>query len=143
MDGTKMNGTVLLRKLAWKSILSFGQYEGCSLRQAYDNERDNGKAYLAWMYYHLTNISFIDEIIDELGLIRIDKPGKKPEVFREYTRTLRSEDELQRIKDYNHGMKMIRQRASFKKRAEHLSTGLSKGMRAALNQGKGVNRSNY
>jgi len=40
---------------------------------------------LIWCYYHLSNITFMDDILDELGIpkqYRIDKPGKDEAIFQ-------------------------------------------------------------
>ena len=75
---------IRLRTMTWKSVLSEGQYGGCTVRMAYDNERSEGPSYLAWLYYHCSNISFCEEILNEIDLIpelRIEKPGKNPSMF--------------------------------------------------------------
>jgi len=70
---------IRLRTMTWKSIFSSGKYQGCSVRMAYDIEEREGPSYLAWLYYHCSNISFCEEILNEIDLtpeLRIDKPGK-------------------------------------------------------------------
>jgi len=66
---------ILLRKLSSKSLLGFGKYADMTVSQVI---AINKKIYLKWCYYNLSNISFIDEILDELYIIGdyvIEKPG--------------------------------------------------------------------
>lgn len=77
---------LLLRILAWKSIRGFGQYQELSVQQVYDLKHTN---YLRWAYYNLSNISFNEEILKAIGVIkekhdnRIKKPGTNPELHEE------------------------------------------------------------
>ena len=70
----------LLRKLAWKSKLGFGQYADMTVRDISIYCR----SYLAYIYYNCDMIDFIDEIKAELQLIEIPKPGKAPERKNEW-----------------------------------------------------------
>ena len=70
---------VLLRKLAWKSVLDFGKYKGQSVQQVFNF---NHKRVLRWYYYNLSKISFIQEILRAIGIEErdeIQKPGTDPE----------------------------------------------------------------
>lgn len=70
---------VLLRKLAWKSVLDFGKYQGQSVKQVFDLHH---KRILRWYYYNLSKISFIPEILRAIGIEERDeitKPGIDPE----------------------------------------------------------------
>ncbi len=74
---------VLLRKLAWKSVLDFGKYEGQSVKQVFDL---NHKRVLRWYYYNLSKISFIPEVLRAIGISEeneIQKPGTNPEKGKE------------------------------------------------------------
>lgn len=68
----------LLRTLAWKSVMKFGKYEDLSVQQIFDLKHT---AYLRWVYYHYSNISFTEEILRSIGVVhdkydhRIKKPG--------------------------------------------------------------------
>lgn len=71
--------TVLLRTLARKSVLDFGKYEGRSIQQVIDLKNTR---MLRWYYYNCSMISFLPDILEELGITeewRIAKPGKDPE----------------------------------------------------------------
>jgi hypothetical protein len=75
---------ILLRKLTRKSVMGFGQYSEMSVGQIIDIQKSH---YLVWVYYYLSNISFCDEILDKLYIwprLRIEKPGKDPEMIKEY-----------------------------------------------------------
>lgn len=69
----------LLRTLARKSVLDFGKYEGRTVQQMLDLK--NYRA-LRWYYYNYSKISFMPDILEEIGIPdgwRIPKPGKDPE----------------------------------------------------------------
>lgn len=71
--------TVLLRTLARKSVLDFGKHEGRTVQQVLDLKHTR---LLRWYYYNCSMISFLPDILDEIGITeewRIDKPGKDPE----------------------------------------------------------------
>lgn len=71
--------TTLLRKLTLKSQLKFGKQ--------YDKTVDNllslkQNTLLGWYYFNCSSISFIDEVLNEIGIgedFRIEKPGKDEE----------------------------------------------------------------
>ena len=70
--------TILLRTLARKSVLDFGKYKDRSVQQIIDLK--NYRA-LRWYYYNYSMISFLPDILDEIGItedMRIPKPGKDP-----------------------------------------------------------------
>ena len=72
---------VILRKLTAKSIIGFGQYKGVSVQQMIDLKRT---IQLRSMYFNLSKITFIDEILDFIRIpekYRIKKPGKNREFY--------------------------------------------------------------
>lgn len=76
--------TVTLRKLAHKSVWTYGKYDGYTVKDIFGI----APVYLVWAYYNLERISFIDEILDEFAsryrsFKRIDKPGKDPDYYEE------------------------------------------------------------
>lgn len=80
---------VRLRTMTWKSVLDGGKYQHCSVRQAYDAEGEEGPQYLAWLYYQNANLSFCEEILQEIGItedLRIEKPGKDDTKMRRWRR---------------------------------------------------------
>lgn len=67
--------TVLLRKLTRKSIIDFGRYNGRSIQNMLDLYEYR---YIRWMYFCNSNLTFFDDILDEVNLpedFRIKKPG--------------------------------------------------------------------
>lgn len=69
----------LLRILTWKSVIGFGQYKYMKIKDIYDLHHTQ---YLRYIYYNIAGISFIDEILEAIGIIalpsidyRINKPG--------------------------------------------------------------------
>ena len=72
---------VILRKLTAKSIIGFGPYKGVSVQQMIDLKRT---IKLRSMYFNLSKITFIDEILDKIRIpekYRIEKPGKNREFY--------------------------------------------------------------
>ena len=81
--------TVILRKLTEKSVLDFGAHEGYRVGDLMKTRR---KGYLVWVYYHCSNITFTDEILDKLGIeTKIDKPGKNHEIHKKWKEELKKE----------------------------------------------------
>ena len=69
-----------LRTMARKSVFHFGKYKMYSVQQVLDL-----KAYkaLRYYYYYCSNISFLPDILDEIGIpekYRIAKPGTDEEM---------------------------------------------------------------
>lgn len=70
---------VTLRKLTRKSIIGFGKHSDMSVGQLIDFQKT---PYLRWVYFNMSNIDFMPEILDEIHVpdeYRIANPGKKPE----------------------------------------------------------------
>lgn len=76
---------VKLRKLALKSKLDFGVYDGVEVGEILRCK----KSYLIWLYYNRANISYVDEIMKELDIPEnfiIDKPGANPDMYEKLMR---------------------------------------------------------
>jgi len=75
--------TTLLRKLSRKSQLKFGSMADMTVQMAIDlGLRERTK--LVWYYYNSSNITYMDDILEELRIteeLRIEKPGKYSRVF--------------------------------------------------------------
>lgn len=82
----EISDAVVFRKLAPKSKLTFGKHVGLSVE---DIIRLGKKHYLRWIYYNIEGISFIDEVLQKIGIITsnndytIPKPGIDPEYGKE------------------------------------------------------------
>lgn len=73
---------VLLRKLSRKSILGFGKYKELSVQQMINL---NHTAILRWYYYNSSNITFLDDILDEIHIsekYKIKKPGVDKDMMK-------------------------------------------------------------
>ena len=71
--------TINLRTMARKSVFSEGKHKDRSVQQLLDLRHTR---YLRWVYFNLSKISFLPDILDEIGITeewRIEKPGKDPE----------------------------------------------------------------
>lgn len=86
-----------LRKLARKSIFHFGRYEGSPVGSIVDTD----EYYIAWIYYHIAGISFVDEILEQIhitGELTISKPGMSEEVYEKYRSKIFG-DQITNLKD--------------------------------------------
>src|SRR3972149_2200179 len=73
-----ISGATTLRKLTKKSKLNFGKWGQLTIENLITME----KSYLRWVYYNSSNIDFMDDVLEELGVtsaFKIQKPGKDPE----------------------------------------------------------------
>lgn len=71
---------VLLRKLSRKSVLNFGIYKDLPINNLLDL---HNYSYLRWVYFNCSNITFMDDILLEIGVSqenRITKPGKNSKI---------------------------------------------------------------
>lgn len=72
-----------LRKLARKSIFHFGRYEGTPVGSVVDTDM----TYIAFIYYHIEGISFVDDILEQCGITGdyvIKKPSVNEEVYNRW-----------------------------------------------------------
>jgi len=72
----------LLRTLTKKSKLGFGKYADIPIQQIFDYKQPT---YLRWIYYNYEGITFTDDILNEIPILkdeRINKPGKNPEMVQ-------------------------------------------------------------
>lgn len=79
-----MSDVILLRTMARKSKFDGGRHEGLSVQDLLNTER---YIQLAFTYYNYTRISYQDDILEELNItkeLRIEKPGKDMEMFKEW-----------------------------------------------------------
>ena len=116
-----------------KSILHSHKYQGCSVGMVLARE----KKHLAWLYYNITSVNFMPEILDEIGItegIRIAKPGANGRIYGLWSRgrrQLMSEDEYMHTIVHERAVSRYKARDSEKK-----STGGSKARHKAFQQNK-------
>ena len=72
-----MGQSLYLRKMAFKSVFSEGKYAGATVLHVIEMKN---QAYLRYIYYNYSNLSFTDDVLERIGIIdmQIDKPGKDP-----------------------------------------------------------------
>ena len=73
-----MSEALRLRTMARKSVFNIGKWEGYSVQQVLDLKGYNS---LRWYYYNCSMISFLPDILDEIGITdewRIQKPSVDP-----------------------------------------------------------------
>lgn len=113
-----MTDRMLLRVMARKSIFTGGKYEGLSVQMVLDLGKIWG---LVCRYYRYDTISFLPDILDEIGIteeFRIKKPGSDIHLFEKWKEMIREkEDNLTRMKLVSHNkkdrkMKLIRREIS-------------------------------
>jgi len=76
-----MSATIL-RTLTVKSKLKFGKYKDYTVEHIFGMRKQKT---LISIYFNLSNITFMDDILDELGIteeFRIDKPSKDNELYK-------------------------------------------------------------
>ena len=73
---------ILLRKLTKKSKLKFGTYKDYTVEHLFGMRKQID---LTSMYFNLSNITFMDDILEELGItseFKIVKPSKDNELYK-------------------------------------------------------------
>lgn len=71
----------MLRTLTLKSQLKFGKMADFTVEEIIQIEHED---YLRWVYYNSSNITFMPEILQQLGLTQlIQKPGINRELWEE------------------------------------------------------------
>lgn len=135
LDKIPQNAVTLLRICTKKSIVQFGKYAGCTVGDVLKID----VSYVAYLYYSVPNFSLHADIIGELSLLPIPKPGTDAEKFalwrKQYSASF-TEEERQ------HGSYLFVTRSKRRKvarlaaarRAEHYS----KAKLQALNHGHGL-----
>lgn len=94
--------------------MKFGKYKELTVQQVLDF---NHTRYLRWCYYCNSNISFTDDILEEIKIIyhgdkktydrTIEKPGKDEEAHESLNRYMSfAGDDMQRIKQWARGKKL-------------------------------------
>lgn len=76
--------TITLRKLTGKSTLNFGKYKDSTVDTLIGMKKNKN---LVSIYFKLSKITFIDNILDQLGITeeyRIEKPGTNKTLFRKF-----------------------------------------------------------
>lgn len=111
MNVIPQNAVTKLRIMTKKSRLNFGRYDGMTIGDI----MATSPKYIAFVYYNISPISFCDEILDELVIPRIDKPGTNKDMYFEYLNKLRDcyteeEQEHYRFKKYWAGKRAARAR---------------------------------
>lgn len=75
---------ILLRKLTKKSKLKFGTYKDYTVEHLFGMRKQID---LTSMYFNLSNITFMDDILEELGItseFKIVKPSKDNEMYKTF-----------------------------------------------------------
>lgn len=90
---------LILRKMSFKSTFQEGKYKDYTVQQVLDLNPFDGKTYLIWVYYNMSNLSFLDEVLEHIGITqyyRIDKPGKiqSKDLYDQYRKEITSRIEF-------------------------------------------------
>jgi len=84
-----MTMTILLRKMTRKSVFKEGRFTGYTVQKILDLDKPD---YLIWTYFNIEKLTFIDEILDKLGIIkkwRIQKPSIDKENGKKFIKLLK------------------------------------------------------
>ena len=130
-----MSDVVLLRKLTEKSTLKFGTYADVPIYNLLNLKR---YSYLRWIYYNSSNITFLNSILEEIGITKeyyINKPGKNTELGIELNDIKKSK---MPFKDKQHFKKVTRCSNIIKKISTTVTNNFkySKGSLQTKNHGK-------
>ena len=127
------NTVTTLRVLSRKSKIGFGKHHDLTVADLLIADRQ----YLIWLYYNNAMISFASDIVDELELIPIAKPGTDKAAHREY-RKRQSEKytEEERLHWRYRKSQISRSVAKSKLARVITATSFSKGELQAINHGK-------
>jgi hypothetical protein len=134
----KPSGVTLLRKMAYKSVFNFGKFDGYTVEKLLEL---NHGSYLRFVYYNLSGISFIDEILEKIGIYgedfdyRIKKPGKDPEYGKEIAE-MRSKNLSPDFKKHLNSYLKRKNGADEKRRDRDDFTKYSPGNLQRINQGR-------
>ena len=97
-----ISNALLLRTLSMKSKLEFGPVGNLLIAEVI---KVGKQSELVWNYYNLSMISFLDEVLDAIGIgleDRIEKPGKDPKKGEEVLKRLETNDLEKSLKDNKH-----------------------------------------
>jgi hypothetical protein len=122
--------SVLLRTLTRKSVLWFGKHNGLRIQQIIDMHLG---AYLRWIYYNFTGITFTEDILGELTITenrRISKPGIAPE---KHTKIMEENIKSMHIHTKSHMDKVIKIREKCKLIKTYNSVNFKKSQLQAIN----------
>ena len=77
-----------MRTLTLKSKIGFGRFADLRVGEVLNIYKK--KEYLRWIYYNMSHISFMPEILEEIDVINeINKPGKSPDLFEKDVKEFR------------------------------------------------------
>ena len=124
---------IRLRTMTEKSILHSHKYEGCSVGMVMARE----PKHLAWLYYNITSVNFMPDILDALFIterIRIPKPGSDGPLYGAWKRERRIH---MGEEDYMHTVVHEKAVCRYKARdSEKKNSGGSKARHKAFQQNK-------
>ena len=78
------NAVTKLRILTKKSKMGFGKFADMTVSDILIAKKD----YIPFVYYNIAPVSFSDDIIDELKMVRIAKPGTNKDIWYAYKKAI-------------------------------------------------------
>jgi hypothetical protein len=131
MNASKpISESVLLRILTRKSVLWFGKHNGLKIQQMIDLHLG---AYLRWIYYNFTGVTFTTDILEELTITenrRISKPGIAPE---KHFKIMEENIDSMHLHTKSHMDKVIKIRSKCKLIKTYRSVNFKKSQLQAIN----------
>lgn len=133
-DKLPQNSRPLYRICTKKSRLAFGKYADLTVGDALKIDED----YIVWLYFCKPDFSLHRDILDELGIIPIEKPGTDEAALKEY-RWKKSQQftEEQRMHGYFKKRNLLKRRAIGRLMAAKDAARMTKGQLQSLNHGHG------
>lgn len=121
-------------KMKWDYRYPFGMYNGKRVDDVYKSGI-TGKEYVGWVYYNMEMVDYDQNIINELGLQPIEKPGKNEEMFKVWRDANFSEEEKAGL--YKGALGRISHSASMKRKIQNKRYGnFIRGDERAFTKGK-------
>ena len=127
------NAITLLRICTKKSQIQFGKYAGLTVGDIICID----VTYIAYLYYRVDNFSLREDVILELSLLPIDKPGTSDEKFSEWKKKYAEQftDEQKQHGRWLFNVRSKKQKIANKCRVER-ETHFTKGQLQSINHGR-------
>ena len=133
-DKLPQNSRPLCRICTKKSRLAFGQYADLTVGDVLKVNED----YIIWLYYCKPDFSLHKDIIEELGLIPIPKPGTDENALHEYRHKIRMQyTDEEALHGWMKKKRLIEKKKVGRMLAVKKATSFTKGQLQSMNHGHG------
>lgn len=133
---------ILLKKLALKSVIQQGKFEGYTVERII---KEGKQQFLIYSYYSYSMISFIDPVLEILGITpdhQIPKPGKVGKEDRlKHMRVICDFDNPEKLEKYRETMRSLKEKSICIEKGKlraFARDNVNKARLQSRNQGRGV-----